>query len=770
MKKNIFAMIIPSLLFTPSFVIASELYFPSQPAVISSEDDARLWVESQYPLLSGEPLTGLVFDKETESLAAKQYRFYQDIVNGKACHSTVVVDVDKKTHQVIQLFTHLKSVDQCTNAKLDQRQVQLDMMGDHADVTAARTVDAVVQVFDPDPVTQLKSSTLKYTQVLPQSVYQQHDNIEVTEINGVRYLSNSRVQMVDVKAFDIDGDNIQEADVINSQQGLTTSVNDFIYRRDIADYEAGDTAFLNTMAFYHIDQSIRYLNSLGFDLFSQPVRVDAFFGNKDNSTTYSAQNLIVFGNGMSADAEDAGVILHELAHMINYRLISNWEEGDTGAIGEGLGDYWAASYTYRNNPYYDIDTVFRWDGINTSKISTRTVNDSEAKYISGLEYPAHVVRNGSNVDQLWSTPLFSTLKAAVAEKGDIAHAEVDKIIWEGIAALGAGATMPQAAQSIIQAAHLLHPHDAYYAKTFRFYFQQHNILSNSIAYYAPQFLEKNDNHQSLTVDAYNMTHAPLGNVVIDINPSINEGYDFEKFNNHQALKVNVNLSQAPRCGERFWVDINTSINIGDSQKVQQQNTQLPFVMCKPILSLPVKDVNSLLVDAKAINDLGVVAVGEKNMSLAINSEDLLSDNFAISLDIEHPRISDLKVSIITPAGDQEIPLLVYENIKPTQFKRLLMAKYNNKLKALVGIPLKGLWQLKIIDRVPGEKGKLVSWGIANISSYQQPDSNKTDSKHEHKSQSLVTNNSKSGGSVGWISWLLMVSALFIRHFGHGKKD
>ncbi|PST96405.1 peptidase M36 [Photobacterium iliopiscarium] len=765
MNKKLLAVLIPSLFFTSTLTTAAELYFPQQAMNVESPQEAQQWVMEQYLTLSGKAAPDIVFDKMTTTAHALQYRFYQTFINAKACRSSVVVSVDRQTHTVNQLYTYLKTPEQCVNAREDLRQFTLLKPLANVKLEQQQSVKARMKVFDPDPVTQLQDNTLTYKQNLPEAAYYIAESVEVTEVNGVRYLANQRVQMVDVLSFDSDGDGVKEPSIAMSKQGLTTSKADFIANRDPNGYQQGKAQFLDTMAFYHIDKSIQYLESLGFDLFKQPLQVDALFGNKDNATSYGAQNIIVFGNGISADAEDGGVILHELAHMINYRLIDNWEEGDTGAIGEGLGDYWAAAYSYRYHPNYDIDTVFRWDGINSSRVTTRSVNDSNAKYTQGIDYPAHVIRNGSNVDQLWSTPLFSTLKKAVSERGEQAYADVDTIIWEGIAGLGAGVSIPQAAQSIVSVAHRLHPNDSFYADIFTEFFSEHNILIQPISYYAPQFLVPSKTKNIFNIEAYNNINKSINTAAVMVQPSLNPSLTLSNFIRHQQLQFEVDLTHAPSCGEMMKFDVTTDIDFNNGQKPQLAMTTLPVVMCQPILSIPVKDVHSTLIDAAAVNNLGTIAKGEKVIPLQINSNEVLTDNFAISLNVKHAHFSDLKISLIAPSGATEIPLFTYEDYKPNELNHIYLSKFDDRLTPLVGIPVAGLWQLKVIDRSPQHSGELISWGISNISGYQQP----VKDKEQIKTPIVSQQPGKSGGSMGWLTLLMMTSFASIRQFYRSKK-
>ncbi|ELV7518824.1 proprotein convertase P-domain-containing protein, partial [Photobacterium damselae] len=136
------------------------------------------------------------------------------------------------------------------------------------------------------------------------------------------------------------------------------------------------------------------------------------------------------------------------------------------------------------------------------------------------------------------------------------------------------------------------------------------------------------------------------------------------------------------------------------------------------------------------------------------------------LDIKHPKLSDLQVSIITPSGDKEIPLLQYNNIHTSHLTWLFMISNKPELESLVGIPMKGRWQLKVRDRVPGNQGQLISWGVGNISGYK---SAKIITDKVTNPETQKNYGGKSGGSLGYISLILMAFMAVMRKFSYGKK-
>lgn len=133
-------------------------------------------------------------------------------------------------------------------------------------------------------------------------------------------------------------------------------------------YSRSDDGFEAVSAYYHLDASQRYVQSLGFhDLQSTPLPVNPAGTTSDDSGWIAALRYIFFGTGGVDDAEDAFVLWHEYAHAL-------LEAGAPGlrttlegqALHEGWSDYWAASYgrflaetgaTRRT----DWRRAFRWD-------------------------------------------------------------------------------------------------------------------------------------------------------------------------------------------------------------------------------------------------------------------------------------------------------------------------------------------------------------------------------------------------------------------------
>ena len=136
---------------------------------------------------------------------------------------------------------------------------------------------------------------------------------------------------------------------------------DFLYTRDRQEFE-------DVMAYFHIDRTQRYIQSLGFTTVNnRMIRVDPHGLNGADNSHYVGfpfgMGWIAFGEGGVDDAEDADVILHEYGHAIqdNQTMGRYLGFGESGAQGEGFGDYWAFSNGPTGPGAFDPACLAEWD-------------------------------------------------------------------------------------------------------------------------------------------------------------------------------------------------------------------------------------------------------------------------------------------------------------------------------------------------------------------------------------------------------------------------
>lgn len=314
------------------------------------------------------------------------------------------------------------------------------MPGQDASTTAVQMVDGMGWVFDPDPVS---SAGVEYGGAFV-------DNNDA----DLDVLTN---QLFTVTLRDI----AQGPDQLYRLQGPFVIVDgsSSAYTPpaeaapDAFTYTRADDRFEAVMAYYHIDKSQRYVQSLdvGFPIKESPIRVNPQ-GRSDDESNYSpSENLIRLGTGGIDDAEDADVIWHEYAHALLYDTAPDIPLGNTegGAFHEGWSDYWAASYSrYLSEedeqiPPHNWRRLFNWDGNNGCWMG-RDV-DHPGRYPNDLYYPTEgCVGARYQEGLLWATTLMDIYPL-------VGRNVIDRLSLASHAYLGAPFSFTDAAEALIQA-------------------------------------------------------------------------------------------------------------------------------------------------------------------------------------------------------------------------------------------------------------------------------------------------------------------------------
>ncbi len=231
---------------------------------------------------------------------------------------------------------------------------------DASDGNVLRLVDQMVYVdgsgysFDPDPLTTAG--------VVYGGQYVDNNDADAAVLNNERFLVPLRDLTLSGGVYHLRGPWVYLEDFESPVSAPPTSAdpNGFVFTRNQQGFE-------DVMAYYGIDQSQRYMQSLGFDDIQHlPIHVDPHgLSGQDNSHYIPSTNKIAWGEGGVDDAEDMDVLLHEYGHAIQYSIVPGWG-GSTQerSMGEGFGDYWAGSYSASISPWHS-EWVFSWDGHNT---------------------------------------------------------------------------------------------------------------------------------------------------------------------------------------------------------------------------------------------------------------------------------------------------------------------------------------------------------------------------------------------------------------------
>ncbi|MFJ7158669.1 M4 family metallopeptidase [Streptomyces sp. NPDC101118] len=193
---------------------------------------------------------------------------------------------------------------------------------------------------------------------------------------------------------------------------------------DAATYTRKDDQFEQVMAYFWVNESQEYLQSLGFgtelpgaNARRQPVRINQW--GADNSFFTDKKDEIRFGKGGVDDAEDAEVIIHEYGHAVHEAQVPGFGTSpEAGAIGEAFGDYLALSVgAYADAKYgwplkADLACIADWDSASYSAAPhclRRT--DSEKTY---ADREGEVHADG----EIWSRALFDIRGALGARTAD----------------------------------------------------------------------------------------------------------------------------------------------------------------------------------------------------------------------------------------------------------------------------------------------------------------------------------------------------------------
>jgi hypothetical protein len=289
---------------------------------------------------------------ERKSLTAT-WRTYRQVIDGVEVLGTAVVqrvDNDGSVHEVVRDIAHLHGGQALLPVPREDRQECLSSTETCVYVNVggeARLMprphgsviwNAKARVFDPNPVAKLNDPSLRdhnnAAGAVPESVY---SIVELPDLAPSGMLSGPNVRIVDT-----DPPFTEHADA--SQPLL---------------FDRSQPQFEEVNAYFHIDASQRYLQSLGYTgerrVVAYAIPVDAHaLGGSDNSFyaggNADGQGQIYFGDGGTDDAEDSDVVMHEYAHAIQDWIAPGAFGGalasQSRAMAEGFGFYWAFSTSY----------------------------------------------------------------------------------------------------------------------------------------------------------------------------------------------------------------------------------------------------------------------------------------------------------------------------------------------------------------------------------------------------------------------------------------
>jgi Zn-dependent metalloprotease len=257
-----------------------------------------------------------------------------------------------------------------------------------------RFVEGQGRVFDPNPVVALGDTTLEDSSQISLQAY-----VDVT----IRDLNGSGV---------LDGPFVSTRTTLNRVQRTS---HQFLFTR-------GDRGFKEVMAYFHIDRVQRYIQDLGFNnILNHAIEVNIDGTTDDNSFYSPTTKSLTFGTGGVDDAEDAEIILHEYGHAIQDNQVPGFgASAEAGAMGEGFGDFLAASFFADVKPQALRPTLGNWDAVAYSGAEPPCLRrlDSNKKYPKDIRGEVH------DDGEIWSACLWEirgALGRKAAERLVLAH-------------------------------------------------------------------------------------------------------------------------------------------------------------------------------------------------------------------------------------------------------------------------------------------------------------------------------------------------------------
>ena len=218
-------------------------------------------------------------------------------------------------------------------------------------------------------------------------------------------------------------------------------------------YDRHDDRFEQVMGYYWVTEAQKYIQSLGFGTTlrpinkeSQNIRINQI--GIDNSYSWDKHDVLRFGKGGVDDAEDAEVVLHEYGHAMMDSQMTPFGYGtsvEAGSIGEGFGDYWAATVSDVLWPTPDPACIADWDSVSY----TTTTPHCLRRIDRDLHYPADLNGRVHHDGQIWSRALWDIRSA-------LGHVAADTIILEAQFAFAPDTAMPAAAQATVDVAQRLY--------------------------------------------------------------------------------------------------------------------------------------------------------------------------------------------------------------------------------------------------------------------------------------------------------------------------
>jgi len=347
-------------------------------------------------------------------------------------------------------------------------------------------------------------------------------------------------------------------------------------------------------------------------------------------------------------------------------------------------------------------------------------------------------------DELWSTPLFQTLKQGVALYGEEAFKEVDTLVLESMYGLGRGMKMHDLAESMMFVAYKLYP-----AREYK------RLLKENLALHGLLKAPFNTELDARYVDSGQpvkirlLSNGRQASVEGRVQSSTGESQTLrsDKF---ETLNTELKLSENNVCGEVFTVTTQLDYQYQPNLQTHTWTDVQSLIAGIPQLNQTVRVQNSVIPDATQA-DNGSVNYGFKSFNFIINDDSQrIDDDLVIYVKLAHDNLQDVKLVLVSPAGTRQT-LMANQAYSQSSRSLYWVGQHDAQAQAFTGESLAGTWRLEITDFSLGDAGSLIEWSVGRLTGYNCRQT--TDNTTEN-------NNNESGSGGGSLSWgLLLLSGL-----------
>jgi hypothetical protein len=220
-------------------------------------------------------------------------------------------------------------------------------------------------------------------------------------------------------------------------------------RRPDGDFrmDSNREGFEEVSAYYHVDRAVAYVEELGYTgirrIFHAPLAINARATREDDSQYNPSDRSLWFGTGDVDDAEDGEVVFHEFGHALQDAICPDFGQSqEAAAMGEGFGDYFAASYFEMKKAEPYRLTVMSWDGalMEGTPPSLRRLDSQQT-----FETFDHTARADEHENgQIWSATLWDVRQV-------LGRARADRVIVDSHFQLDGFTTFARGARAILDA-------------------------------------------------------------------------------------------------------------------------------------------------------------------------------------------------------------------------------------------------------------------------------------------------------------------------------